>query len=415
MNALEFASRIATSFHCQDNLTWHGPVGTCLEYERLGICHDGKAIQAVPGEFGGATAHCCACGKRGMRENCNYLDLSPTSGSSESVVQTVAGLAGATAVLAGHAKMLNTTYREPEKHGWDPLHMERIAFGVRLLEQFLARWVVVAQRLTFLSLCARVCDAELPMVPYFEDAKDKLLAGDWNHGFPDVAEVVEVARKACLRELPVSSIINSLKGFSLSLESVLWQAEALFLSRYYNPFNPQGGFQVHEDLWNGYKRWRVVHVLLEDLGCKTQHCDMAEVGVFAGETSRYLLDEFPLLRLYGIDPYRASWDQPNANENVWELAKYVYAQDSDRATLYRNVSREVIDVIGQVDLVFIDGSHLYEAVKEDLSVWGPRAKRICGHDLNLFNGGVSRAVFEWAGERTIYMMSDSVWWVDVLS
>ena len=46
-----------------------------------------------------------------------------------------------------------------------------------------------------------------------------------------------------------------------------------------------------------------------------------------------------------------------------------------------------------VDMVFLDGEHTLEAVRLDLRVWTPVAKKLlCGHDWNL--DGVSQAVGE---------------------
>jgi hypothetical protein len=56
--------------------------------------------------------------------------------------------------------------------------------------------------------------------------------------------------------------------------------------------------------------------------------------------------------------------------------------------------------------VFIDGSHLYEAVKEDILAWLPKVKSggfIGGHDIDQteeFNG-VRKAVDELIGEKNI--------------
>ncbi len=56
--------------------------------------------------------------------------------------------------------------------------------------------------------------------------------------------------------------------------------------------------------------------------------------------------------------------------------------------------------------VFIDGSHLYEAVKEDILAWLPKVKSggfIGGHDIDQIEefNGVRKAVDELIGEKNI--------------
>ncbi len=61
--------------------------------------------------------------------------------------------------------------------------------------------------------------------------------------------------------------------------------------------------------------------------------------------------------------------------------------------------------------VFIDGSHLYEAVKEDILAWLPKVKSggfIGGHDIDQteeFNG-VRKAVNELIGEKNIIIYNE---------
>jgi predicted O-methyltransferase YrrM len=57
---------------------------------------------------------------------------------------------------------------------------------------------------------------------------------------------------------------------------------------------------------------------------------------------------------------------------------------------------KALDKVEPADIVFIDASHTYEAVKNDLEKWTPKAKKIiCGHDFQWT--GVQRAVTEKFG------------------
>jgi len=60
-----------------------------------------------------------------------------------------------------------------------------------------------------------------------------------------------------------------------------------------------------------------------------------------------------------------------------------------------------------IDMVFIDGSHLYEDVLADITLWLPKTRRlICGHDA--WQDGVPKAVEETFGKTKNV---ESIWYV----
>ena len=57
---------------------------------------------------------------------------------------------------------------------------------------------------------------------------------------------------------------------------------------------------------------------------------------------------------------------------------------------------------GQIDFIFIDGDHSYEACKADIAAWTPFVKRggvIAFHDFGSRADGVTRAIFETIKEQ----------------
>jgi hypothetical protein len=67
------------------------------------------------------------------------------------------------------------------------------------------------------------------------------------------------------------------------------------------------------------------------------------------------------------------------------------------------------------DLIYIDGSHEYIDVKEDIIKFKNLIKEngiICGHDYNSSCPGVIKAVNEIFGEENIKIYSDSSWLVE---
>eukprot|EP00929_Paragymnodinium_shiwhaense_P081479 TRINITY_DN42648_c0_g1_i1.p1 TRINITY_DN42648_c0_g1~~TRINITY_DN42648_c0_g1_i1.p1 ORF type:complete len:528 (+),score=60.58 TRINITY_DN42648_c0_g1_i1:92-1675(+) len=66
----------------------------------------------------------------------------------------------------------------------------------------------------------------------------------------------------------------------------------------------------------------------------------------------------------------------------------------------------------EVDLVFVDASHLYPHVSADVQMWWPLVKQggiMAGHDFRYAVGGVKQVVGEFF-EGDVYLDSDSVWW-----
>ena len=68
-----------------------------------------------------------------------------------------------------------------------------------------------------------------------------------------------------------------------------------------------------------------------------------------------------------------------------------------------------------VEMVFIDGNHLYEPFKADLLAWLPKAKKlICGHDyLKADSPGVQQALDEYFGPGKVQTGPGSLWYVDL--
>jgi precorrin-6B methylase 2 len=74
------------------------------------------------------------------------------------------------------------------------------------------------------------------------------------------------------------------------------------------------------------------------------------------------------------------------------------------------------EFVPPADMVFIDGSHDYQSVFQDIRLWLPKTKAlICGHDFYA-NGvtwpGVRQAVMECFGNQDI-TVCDSIWSVEV--
>jgi len=173
-------------------------------------------------------------------------------------------------------------------------------------------------------------------------------------------------------------------------------------------------------------RWDVVISLLEDIG--VEDLRMAEVGVFAGHFSKFLLERFPKMQLLGIDPYIGSdetfpgdysktLDPAVAYSNALETFETV-GGPSGRATLLPTTSAEAVKGIPDQSLhaVFIDGCHFYDCVREDLDAWLPKVMPgglVMGHDFSPQWPGVVRAVWETRQGKPVHVGMDWMYWWQV--
>ena len=144
----------------------------------------------------------------------------------------------------------------------------------------------------------------------------------------------------------------------------------------------------------------------------------AEIGVRTGDFSRHILEHWKGRLLHSIDPWR-EFDEQEYDDiaNVrqaeqdrrYERTVEKLAHFGDRSHIVRSTSAEAATQFadGELDFVYIDAQHHYEAVKEDIALWRPKVKPggiLAGHDyldghiedVGLF--GVKSAVDEFANE-----------------
>ena len=70
---------------------------------------------------------------------------------------------------------------------------------------------------------------------------------------------------------------------------------------------------------------------------------------------------------------------------------------------------------GVLDLVFIDGDHSFEAVRDDLDAWWPTLRpggTLAGHDYAIYSPGVVRAVLKFAAkQQAMLFLGLDVWYM----
>lgn len=140
---------------------------------------------------------------------------------------------------------------------------------------------------------------------------------------------------------------------------------------------------------------------------------VAEIGVFAGDLSRLLLVRKDIF-LYMVDSWTTAEGSRYAGLGDFHaklsqeqqdgfMAKAIlvteFAADRRRVVKSASIDAAAEFADGELDFVFIDAEHSYEATRADIEAWYPKAKRLGGHDYDHPDypaWGVKRAVDEFA-------------------
>ncbi|KKM91170.1 hypothetical protein LCGC14_1231180 [marine sediment metagenome] len=163
------------------------------------------------------------------------------------------------------------------------------------------------------------------------------------------------------------------------------------------------------------KRWQILTDLLRD----RPHTIGAEIGVFEGDTTEYLLRNLPgIALLICVDPFIHYHEQTvtlNPNKAKFHDADFEAVLTTflnrmephkSKVSLRRCFSTEAVThtTDASLDWAFIDGNHAYEYVRTDIELWLPKIKpggMLSGHDYKVKgsqrNFGVTRAVHEIFG------------------
>ena len=185
--------------------------------------------------------------------------------------------------------------------------------------------------------------------------------------------------------------------------------------------------------------------VLQNLINSVQAKTVCEVGIWAGDTSFFILNNCKNLKQYFmVDPlkydlnffdhhgseldhpkhmqlgtYKCTMGDPLKSQDdldkmyegiIMKLGEYPNAKFLREESL--EAAKKFND--GELDIVFIDAIHLYEFVKQDIEAWLPKIRKggiLCGDDYTSTFPGVIRAVNETFQERV--RVNSPVWSVIV--
>lgn len=148
----------------------------------------------------------------------------------------------------------------------------------------------------------------------------------------------------------------------------------------------------------------------------TSNIVLVEIGSYMGESAEIFAQELPNATIYCVDPWEGNFDK---NDSCSEADYVEVEQQFDlRTSKYSNIVKlkdYSINIQIPCDVVYIDGRHFYEGVREDILHWLPLVKTaICGHDFlkkpspASHINGVQKAVREILGEPN-KIFSDTSW------
>lgn len=142
---------------------------------------------------------------------------------------------------------------------------------------------------------------------------------------------------------------------------------------------------------------------------------LVEVGGWTGAGTSIFIKHFRLV--FVVDPWDARQGEIAAEENV-AAAEALFDERHFQNHRVVKIKTTSIDASfdfadGEVDVVYIDALHRYDAVKADITAWFPVVKNggwLCGHDYDEQRfPGVVKAVNERFPRSEVTTFPDTSW------
>jgi predicted O-methyltransferase YrrM len=155
---------------------------------------------------------------------------------------------------------------------------------------------------------------------------------------------------------------------------------------------------------NGIDGW-MSHAVLDWLFVTSKSMgSVVEIGSHKGRSTVALLSGCAGL-VWAIDPWSSGPSLKVHNEFVKNTQAF------PNVRILKMSSAEAVPLFEDksVDMVFIDGNHAYDFVKQDIQLWKPKARTILsGHDYSTWPG-VKKAVDEQL--QGVQMGPGNIWYV----
>jgi hypothetical protein len=143
---------------------------------------------------------------------------------------------------------------------------------------------------------------------------------------------------------------------------------------------------------------------------------MVEIGCYVGESTMIFASQKNIKKIWAIDPWENNYDENDgaSEKRPMCIVEKMFDENTmgiDKIFKNKMKSENAVNLFldKSLDLVYIDGCHMYDAVKQDISLWLSKVKDdgyISGHDY--CRDDVKRAVQEGLGEPD-KIFKDSSW------
>lgn len=146
---------------------------------------------------------------------------------------------------------------------------------------------------------------------------------------------------------------------------------------------------------------------------------VVEVGCYAGKTTSVLAAAVPHGGIvYAVDDWRGEADRPDLVGHVLKARFWESVGEQSPIMLLEQPSIGAAAFFGAmtlpgmqpIDLLYIDASHDYGSVRDDIAAWRPLVKPgglMAGHDY--YQEGVQRAVNEAFGSQRAECPCERIW------
>jgi hypothetical protein len=162
------------------------------------------------------------------------------------------------------------------------------------------------------------------------------------------------------------------------------------------------------------KRWHVLAEIIKKHGLKNG----VEIGAKAGENIAHVLMLCPEFHFAGVDCWDPNykyqtWSKKQQLSNEFRFDNVVKAFPGHiRKIKMWSASASALFPDGSLDLIFIDGSHDFEAVQYDITLWLPKLRKggfITGHDYGHPKIGNVKGVVDALFPTGVEICPDYVW------
>ena len=146
-----------------------------------------------------------------------------------------------------------------------------------------------------------------------------------------------------------------------------------------------------------------------------------EIGSWKGRSTHAILSGCKG-RVVAVDHFKGSEGEDQAHAEAKGEDEPVYKEFMKNVGMFSNLevvkasSREASVLLKdqKFDMIFIDGGHRYQDVREDIDLWRPHANiLLCGHDYTFGWVDVVAAVFHGLGNQNPTGSCDSIWFLNI--